>query len=88
MGALTDGACSNSSTTMIMHTVTRHPGPILPTPRCMQAPFLARWDLVTSVCLLFTATVTPLEVAFLNTSFNALYFINRVVDVVFIVVRA
>jgi hypothetical protein len=54
----------------------------------MQAPFLARWDLVTSVCLLFTATVTPLEVAFLNTSFNALYFINRVVDVVFIVVRA
>jgi hypothetical protein len=52
-----------------------------------QASFLARWDLVTSLCLLFTATVTPVEVAFLDTSFNTLYFINRVVDVIFLVVR-
>ncbi len=37
--------------------------------------------------LLFTATVTPFEVAFLETSLNGLFVVNRVVDVSFIIVK-
>ncbi len=47
---------------------------------------LQRWDLLTLLCLLFTALVTPVEVAFLTTNLNALFIINRVVDAVFVVV--
>jgi hypothetical protein len=44
-------------------------------------------DAVVLLALVFTATVTPFEVAFLSTSLNALFFLNRVVDLVFLVVR-
>jgi hypothetical protein len=44
-------------------------------------------DAVVFLALVFTATVTPFEVAFLSTSLNALFFLNRVVDLVFLVVR-
>jgi len=48
---------------------------------------IRRWDLVTFAALLFTAVVTPAEVAFLdpkdNWPFDALFWINRVVDFVF-----
>lgn len=37
------------------------------------------------VLLIFTATVTPFEVAFLEPSWDALFFINRVVDAMFLV---
>ena len=47
---------------------------------------MQRWDLLTLLCLLFTALVTPVEVAFLTTKLNALFIINRVVDAVFVVV--
>ena len=51
-----------------------------------QSAALQRWDLLTLLCLLFTALVTPVEVAFLTTNLSALFIINRVVDAVFVVV--
>jgi hypothetical protein len=47
--------------------------------------FRGYWDMLIITCLLFTAVVTPFEVAFLEPAFNALFGINRVVDVTFIV---
>ncbi len=43
---------------------------------------------MTMVCLVFTAVVTPVEVAFLTTKVNGLFVINRIVDAVFVVVSA
>ena len=44
------------------------------------------WDAVTSIALIITALVTPFEVAFLeNEGVDALFVINRVIDVIFIV---
>ena len=40
------------------------------------------------LCLIFTALVTPVEVAFLKTQIDTLFFINRVIDLIFVVVRA
>ena len=54
----------------------------------LQAPWLQKWDLLTLLCLVFTAVVAPVEVAFMETRFNALFVINRIVDVIFILVRA
>ena len=48
------------------------------------------WDLLTSLALVFTALVTPIEVAFLSAPSgaerlsNGLFWTNRVVDCVFI----
>jgi hypothetical protein len=50
--------------------------------------WLQRWDIVTMLSLLFTAVVTPVEVAFLATALNGLFVLNRLVDMIFIVVRA
>lgn len=47
--------------------------------------FMVRWDFLTTLCLLFTIFVTPYEVSFLETKLNELFWINRVVDFVFIV---
>jgi len=47
-------------------------------------PMMQRWDLVILTCLLFTATVTPYEVAFTETSINAMFLINRLVDLLFL----
>lgn len=45
---------------------------------------MRRWDMATSVALFLTAVVTPVEVAFLDTRFDTLFFVNRVVDAVFV----
>jgi potassium voltage-gated channel Eag-related subfamily H protein 7 len=41
---------------------------------------MKRWDAVMLLLLLFTATVTPYEVAFLETKLNNLFVVNRLVD--------
>jgi hypothetical protein len=49
--------------------------------------FCTRWDLVTALALVFTAIVTPFEVAFLpeaSSMANWLWITNRLVDLVFI----
>ena len=46
------------------------------------------WDLTTMLALLFTAIVTPVEVSFFlppNSGWEALFLINRFVDVIFII---
>jgi hypothetical protein len=45
--------------------------------------FMKFWDGFVMVLLIFTAYVTPYEVAFLETRINFLFFINRFVDCVF-----
>jgi hypothetical protein len=54
-----------------------------------QAKFLQYLDAVAFVALLFTAVVTPVEVAFMPapTSVDALFVINRIIDIIFIIVR-
>mmetsp|Transcript_30867 Transcript_30867/g.67555 ORF Transcript_30867/g.67555 Transcript_30867/m.67555 type:complete len:725 (+) Transcript_30867:103-2277(+) len=48
------------------------------------APYFRTWDLVVLVCLAITGAITPYEVAFLQNEPTALYFLNRVIDVVFV----
>jgi len=49
------------------------------------AKFMQRWDVVVILSLLFTATVTPFEIGFLEPSLNALFFVNRCIDSIFFV---
>ena len=51
-----------------------------------QMTFFSRWDVYIILLLLFTAIVTPVEVAFLQTTLGALFFINRAVDLSFLIV--
>ena len=45
-----------------------------------------KWDAVMVICLVFTAIVTPYEVAFLDMSvINALWFINQLVNILFLI---
>lgn len=46
--------------------------------------YLKYWDVLTLAALCFTAVVTPYEVAFLHTSFNALFVLNRFIDLIFL----
>ena len=46
--------------------------------------FMKYWDAYMMLLLIFTAIVTPYEVALLDTELNALFYLNRVVDVSFI----
>jgi hypothetical protein len=48
--------------------------------------FLKRWDLATMFALFFTAFITPVEVGFTSemTWWDALFYVNRLVDIVFI----
>jgi len=46
--------------------------------------FMKRWDVVMIVCLIFTAAATPYEVSFLETKLDALFFVNRAVDLLFL----
>jgi hypothetical protein len=46
--------------------------------------YMRYWDMYTIVLLVYTAIVTPYEVSFLEPSLNALFFINRFVDVSFL----
>lgn len=47
------------------------------------SPWMKNWDLLMAILLLFTASVTPFEVAFLETEVNFLFFLNRLVDMLF-----
>jgi len=48
--------------------------------------FMSVWDACIFLCLMFTAIVTPFEVAFIQTDLtNPLFWINRVVDLFFLV---
>jgi hypothetical protein len=46
--------------------------------------WLPQWDLAITTALIFTASVTPFEVALLDTQLDGLFFINCVVDLLFI----
>jgi potassium voltage-gated channel Eag-related subfamily H protein 7 len=50
-----------------------------------KSEFQGNWDMVMIVCLLFTAIITPFEVAFITPSFDALWAINRLVDLLFMI---
>lgn len=45
--------------------------------------FMKKWDIVMLLLLLYTAVVTPYEVAFLATEWNFLFVLNRFVDALF-----
>lgn len=45
---------------------------------------MQNWDLVILACLFFTATITPYEVAFMETEINFMFFVNRFVDACFL----
>ena len=48
------------------------------------SPFMRRWDLISVWLLLFTALVTPFEVAFIaDDPFSPMYFVNLVVNLAF-----
>jgi hypothetical protein len=48
-------------------------------------PYLERWDIVILLCLFFTATFTPYEVAFLPSGkIDGIFWLNRFVDLLFI----
>lgn len=47
--------------------------------------FRKNWDMLVVFALAFTATVTPFEVAFLESTLGVLFGINRVVDVTFLI---
>lgn len=46
--------------------------------------FMMRWDIISIVMLVFVMFVTPFEVAYLTTSLNGLFVINRLIDTFFI----
>jgi len=46
--------------------------------------YMKFWDMLLFICLVFTAIVTPFEVAFLQRGFGVLYVISRFVDFIFI----
>ena len=48
-----------------------------------RSKFIMYWDIITSVALVFTATVTPYEVALLDPRMDVLWIINRLVDSIF-----
>ena len=48
-----------------------------------KSSWLGYWDATTSLALVYTAAVTPYEVALLEASLNALFVVNRCVDSIF-----
>jgi voltage-gated potassium channel Kch len=67
---------------MTKHKAFMKKSPLVISPRTW---YMRRWDLVTLLLLLFTAVVTPVEVAFLTTAlFNVLFWVNRSVDALFV----
>ena len=51
-----------------------------------RSSWMGVWDMTTAVALLYTATVTPFEVGLdLPTRIDALFFINQVINVIFMV---
>jgi len=49
-----------------------------------ESEYVGRWDIVVILALLFTSTVTPYEVVLLSTHLNALFFVNRFIDLIFV----
>jgi hypothetical protein len=49
------------------------------------SPFMKRWEEVSVFLLLFTALVTPFEIAYLETKYDGLFGMNRVIDAGFFV---
>ena len=47
-------------------------------------PFMEKWDILMLVLLVYTALLTPFEVAFLTTELNSLFVVNRLVDLCFV----
>jgi len=45
---------------------------------------MGTWDQVIIVVLIWTALVTPFEVSFLEPAYNWLFFLNRLIDSLFI----
>ena len=67
---------------MSRHKAFMEKSPFVISPRTW---YMRRWDLVTLLLLLFTAIVTPVEVAFMETVlWSVLFLINRSVDCLFI----
>ena len=68
---------------MTKHKAFMERSPLVISPRTW---YMRKWDLVTLVLLLFTAVVTPVEVAFLETSlWSIMFWINRSVDALFVI---
>jgi potassium voltage-gated channel Eag-related subfamily H protein 7 len=54
---------------------------------CLIAPtaiWFVKWQFLVALLLIFTAIVTPFEVAFLETKVDALFWVNRMVDMCFL----
>ncbi|KAK3273174.1 hypothetical protein CYMTET_18566, partial [Cymbomonas tetramitiformis] len=49
-----------------------------------KSKFFRTWDCITTLLLVFTAIVTPYEVAFMRSKIDALFFFNRFVDSCFL----
>jgi len=49
-----------------------------------ESKYVHKWDIVILISLLFTALVTPYEVALLSTQIDALFFLNRIIDIFFL----
>lgn len=49
------------------------------------SPFLQNWDCIVIMALIFTALVTPYEVALLDTHLNPLFVVNRLIDTTFVI---
>ena len=45
--------------------------------------WMGHWDAATGLALVFTALVTPYEVAMLETRENPLFYVNRFIDLIF-----
>ena len=50
-----------------------------------ESRFMTGWDLFTGVALIFTALITPYELAFLEPELNALFVVNRLIDLTFVI---
>ena len=46
--------------------------------------WMTRWDFFMLMLMAFTALVTPVEVAFLDSQINGMYVVNRLVDAGFV----
>ena len=53
-------------------------------PRGEAGRYLGYWDVVVGIALMFTALVTPYEVALLPTRLDTLFGINRIIDLLFL----
>ena len=48
-------------------------------------PFRSKWDAIIILALVYTALVTPVDTVFLQVDLNFLFWVNRVVDSIFVV---